>query len=148
MPQLAVETFPSQIFWILLGFCLVYFFISKIVTPNIEETLRNRATHVSDLVNAATQLQMEAEKLESDSISALETAKLEAIAAESELLTEYRERSLKEKEELYNLFSEKSKIELESISKSADETFEKISNDMDKILDTAVAAISHSVSKK
>lgn len=148
MPQLAVETFPSQIFWILLGFCLVYFFISKIVTPNIEETLQNRATHVGDLLNAAKQLRTEAEKLETDAVSALESTKLEAMVAESELLTEYRERSLKEKEELYNLFSKRSKIELEAISKSADETFEKISNDMDKILDTAIKTISRSVSKK
>ena len=136
MPQLAVETFPSQIFWILLGFAVVYLFMARVATPNILETLRNRTVHIDELLNAARQLRSEAEKLEKTATADL---------AESELMTKFRERSVKEKEELYALYSEKSKQESASISLSADETFREISANMDEILDSAVKSISASV---
>ena len=141
MPQLAVETFPSQIFWILIGFCLVYFFISKVVTPNIEETLQNRAAHVDDLLNAAKQLRSEADQLENDALVALENAELESAAAESELITAYRDRALKEKEELYTLFTEKSKEESASLEESSEKTFKEISENADEILDAALKKV-------
>ena len=145
MPQLAVETFPSQIFWILLGFAVVYLFMARVATPNILETLRNRTVHIDELLNAARQLRSEAEKLEKTSAADLENAEMDSIAAEAELMSKFRERSVKEKEELYALYSEKSKQESASISLSADETFREISANMDEILDSAVKSISASV---
>ena len=145
MPQLAVETFPSQIFWILVGFAIVYFFMARVVTPNIQETLRNRSAHIDELLSAARQLSSEAEKLEKTAAANLENAEMESVAAEAELMTKFRERSVKEKEELYELYSDKSKQESASISKSAHETFREISEHMDEILDSAVKSISASV---
>ena len=145
MPQLAVETFPSQIFWILMGFAVVYLFMASVATPNILETLRNRTVHIDELLNAARQLRSEAEKLEKTSAADLENAEMDSIAAEAELMSKFRERSVKEKEELYALYSEKSKQESASISLSADETFREISANMDEILDSAVKSISASV---
>lgn len=145
MPQLDVGTFPSQIFWILLGFLAIYMFVSKVVTPSIEETFENRISHIDSLVNTANQLKSEVKKLENESFIALENAEIDSSAAESKLLASFREQSIKEKNTLFEMFSKKSIKESMKLSESVDKVFKEISGNIDNILDTAMKSVSCSI---
>ncbi|MDR3155704.1 MAG: hypothetical protein LBT90_01195 [Holosporaceae bacterium] len=147
MPQLAVETFPSQVFWVLLGFCAVYLFVSRVIAPRIEKTLENRTSHIENLENTANQLKLEAEKLEKNSSIAFENAALESAAEEKELISSFREKWLLKKGMLFDLFAKKSREDSLKLSVSADEVFNDLSNHMDDIMDAAMEGISCSLKK-
>jgi len=61
MPQLRVETFPSQIFWLVVTFSLLYVVISRIVLPQVRTTLRARETRIGADREQADELRKEAE---------------------------------------------------------------------------------------
>jgi len=145
MPQLDVATFPSQIFWILLGFLAIYMFVSKVVTPSIEETFENRVAHIDSLVDTANQLKSEAKKLENEAFIALENAEIDSSAIEQKLLASFREHSIKEKSMLFKTFSKRSKKESVVLSESINNVFNEISENIDNILDAAMKSVSCSL---
>ncbi len=147
MPQLAVGTFPSQIFWMLLGFFAVYIFISKVAAPNIESTLSDRSSHMNGLIGQANKLKTEAKKLEEDAVIALENAEIDSLAVETKLLDSFREQSIKEKTMLFDMFSKKSKAESAMLSTSADNVFKEMSENIDPMLELAMKSISCSLNK-
>ncbi|GHU21833.1 F0F1 ATP synthase subunit B' [Alphaproteobacteria bacterium] len=148
MPQLAIETFASQIFWIVIGFLIVYLFMAWIVTPGIEDTLNARVMHVDGLLNTAQKLKSDAEKLEQESNSALENAYLDSYLAESELMASFRERNIEEKGNLHNVFSQVSRSESATLAESSNEIFrEMAANIDDTLLDAALEGISCFVTK-
>jgi F0F1-type ATP synthase membrane subunit b/b' len=122
--------------------------VSRVFTPKLERTLLDRELHVENLLKAANKLKNEADKLEKDSIIALENAKIDSNAAESKVISAFREQSLREKDTLYELFSEKSKIESESLMKSSEDAFQSVSANMDEIVDEALAGVSCSMREK
>ncbi|MBR1734993.1 MAG: hypothetical protein IJ730_06060 [Alphaproteobacteria bacterium] len=148
MPQLAVETFPSQIFWILVGFFAIYAFMSFIIAPKIEETLENRASHIGLLVKRAERLEADAKGIEKNAQDALERAEIDISAAESKLISSLREQSIKEKETLYEIFSKESRKKSASLSEEADQCFLDIANDVDDIVNAAMLKISNSFNDK
>ena len=54
MPQFAqVDTFASQIFWLVVSFAILYILLSKVVIPRISTVLENRQQKIaSDLKRA------------------------------------------------------------------------------------------------
>ncbi|MDR2681884.1 MAG: hypothetical protein LBB29_02465 [Holosporaceae bacterium] len=146
MPQLAIETYASQIFWIVIGFLVVYLFISTVVTPGLEETLGNRMQHVDNLLKTATKLKSEAEKLQKESSNALENALLESYTAESELMSSFREKSIREKSNLHEMFSKRSKLASATLTESAEKAFQEVATHIDEsLLDAALRGISCSL---
>lgn len=144
MPQLAVETFPSQIFWVLIGFFAVYAFMSTVIAPKIEKTLENRSSHIGSLVKRAEQLENDAKIIEKNALDALERAEVDATTAESKLIASFREQSIKEKEALYEVFSKQSRSKSKLLSEEVEKCFADISNDMDDIISTAIHKINGS----
>ncbi|MDR1560986.1 MAG: hypothetical protein LBS23_01375 [Holosporaceae bacterium] len=140
MPQLVTATFPSQIFWTLVGFFCVYIFVSRIAVPKIEEIINKRVALIDDLLKRANQLSFEANKLEKDSIVALENAQIESKTAETQLISDLREQNIKEKKLLYDSFAEKSVKEVKIISLSAQKALSDVlKNNIDDILNTAMS---------
>lgn len=148
MPQLDFTTFPSQIFWILIGFLMVYYFVSRVVTPDLEDILKNRASHVDELLQNAKQLKEEAESLEKNSLIAMENAGIEMSSIESEMLSSFMNQSMSEKNTLYSMFSEKSKAESLELSKSANDVANHISNSIDVIIDDIIDKINIKMADK
>ena len=138
MPQLAVETYCSQIFWVLLGFAVLYSFVSCVITPGIEKGLENRALYLDRLVENTKKYDSEAGKLVRDSLIALENAEIESANSESVLIASFRERSLAEKNTLYHDFSQKAKAESSAFAASSDVAFLEISQDIDVIVSVAM----------
>ncbi|MDR3179891.1 MAG: hypothetical protein LBT70_03245 [Holosporaceae bacterium] len=142
MPQLAIETYASQIFWVLVGFLVVYLFMSTVVAPDLEETLGNRMLHVESLQKTAARLKDEAETLKKEADNALENAFLESYKAESELVSSFREKSIREKSNLHEEFSQKSKMESATLAASAEKAFQEVVADIkDALLEAALEKI-------
>lgn len=145
MPQLAVETFPSQIFWILVGFFAVYIFMSTVVAPDLEKTLENRAHHIGSIVKKAEELNSSAQKIEKDAFDMLERAEVDSAAAESKLIASFREQSMKEKDALYKIFAKESRSKSELVTEASEKCFNDIANDIDEVVQAAMLKINGSV---
>jgi len=85
MPQLNFDTFPNQIFWLVLSLVVVYFIVSKVILPRIGGVLEERHSVISDYLSQAADFKKQAEQAEADYEAALKEARAEAqaIAAET-----------------------------------------------------------------
>lgn len=73
-PQFAVETFPSQIFWLVVSFGTLFVLMSSAALPRIRQGLEARAAHITGLLHDARRLRDEAEKHKNDMSSAADAA--------------------------------------------------------------------------
>ena len=48
MPQLEISTFPSQIFWLVISFLLLYLILSRIIVPRIASVLKDREDEIKN----------------------------------------------------------------------------------------------------
>lgn len=53
MPQFDINTYPSQIFWLLLTFGILYFIISNFIIPKAESIIKNREIFISRYIEDA-----------------------------------------------------------------------------------------------
>ena len=61
MPQLDVSTFPSQIFWLLICFSLLYYLLSRRALPRVSEILEARQDRIAADLDQAQRLRRDAE---------------------------------------------------------------------------------------
>src|SRR4051794_21984931 len=61
MPQLESHTFPSQIFWLVVSFVLLYWLMAKLVLPRIEKIIEERRNRLDEDLEKAAQMKSEAE---------------------------------------------------------------------------------------
>jgi hypothetical protein len=142
LPQLDSSTFASQIFWILAGFFLVYLFVSQIFVPTIENMLQKRHNLVDSTLQKAHRLKDDAAEIEKNALVNLENAQLEVAAAELKAIANFREQGLAEKNNLYNICSEKSKRESDLLIKSSNVAFDNVLNDIDELVNASLKSIS------
>ena len=62
MPQLNPEFWPSQVFWLILTFSILYLIIWKIFLPKITYTIENRKSKIVQDLDEAQKLKESAEK--------------------------------------------------------------------------------------
>ena len=63
MPQFDINTYYSQIFWLVFTFSLLYIFVCKFIVPKIEKVLNNRQSNIQDNITKADDLALKVEKL-------------------------------------------------------------------------------------
>lgn len=146
MPQLAIETYCSQIFWVLLGFLAVYFFVSKIVAGEVESIFKQRSSYIDNLKSEIDNITSEAKKLEKESTAVLEDAEIAISEKESVIIASFREQNISEKERLYKDFSKKTLITSEKLSKEASDSFSEISGDIKFIVNAAIQSLNRNTS--
>ena len=85
LPQLNFETFPSQIFWLIVAFIVLYFLLDKVALPRISTILEERADAITDDLDRAEEFRRKAEVAEEQYQQALRDARAKAqeIAAEN-----------------------------------------------------------------
>ncbi|MEX0351422.1 MAG: F0F1 ATP synthase subunit B' [Paracoccaceae bacterium] len=85
MPQLAFETFPNQIFWLLVTLVVIYMVLSRVALPRIGAILAERQGTITNDLAAAEDLKAKAVEAEEAYNKALADARAEAqrIAAET-----------------------------------------------------------------
>ena len=75
MPQLDFTTFIPQLFWLFLCLTILYFVLSKIALPRISDVIEERNDTITDDLDEAKSLSLEAEKVVEDLKSKLEEAR-------------------------------------------------------------------------
>jgi F-type H+-transporting ATPase subunit b len=61
MPQLDVSTFPTQIFWLVVTFAVLYVLMAKLAIPRIESAVEGRRTRIEGDLDRAGRMKTEAE---------------------------------------------------------------------------------------
>lgn len=77
LPQLEIATYPSQLFWLLITFVVLYVLLSKIALPRVAEVLESRQERVDNDLTKAHQLREESDAVR----SAYEQSLAESLAA-------------------------------------------------------------------
>ena len=128
MPQLEITTFPSQIFWLVVSFLMLYLIMSRIIIPRISFVIKKRETEIKNNVHIAEQIYEdtkiindEFEKIKKKTqeeartiINNLKEITNKKIIENTELLKKNLEKKLKKSEK--EIFKKKNKA-LKNISK-------------------------------
>ena len=59
LPQLDADTYPTQIFWLVVTFVILYLIMSKVALPRIAEVLEERQERIADDIETAERLRAE-----------------------------------------------------------------------------------------
>lgn len=78
LPQLKVDTWPSQLFWLAVVFGIGYIFMSRVVTPRIGSVLEERRTRLDDDLTRAREASAEAAQTRTEYEASLEEARADA----------------------------------------------------------------------
>jgi len=78
LPQLKVETWPSQLFWLAVIFAVGYVFMSRVVTPRIGTVLEERRSRLDDDLARAREASTEAATTRAEYEASLEEARAQA----------------------------------------------------------------------
>lgn len=66
LPQLNIETFYSQAFWLFVTFFILYAFVKYMIIPKIEHTSAMREHHIRDQLDKAKAMNEKADLLQAD----------------------------------------------------------------------------------
>ena len=61
MPQLEITTYPSQIFWLVVSFLILYLIMSRIIIPRISSVIKNRETEIKNNIHVSEQMYKDTE---------------------------------------------------------------------------------------
>lgn len=75
LPQLDVDTYPTQIFWLVVTFVVLYLIMSKVALPRIAEVLEERQERIADDIETAERLRSEAAAVQAEYEKALADAR-------------------------------------------------------------------------
>jgi F-type H+-transporting ATPase subunit b len=78
LPQLNLDTFPSQIFWLVVALAALYLLFSRSVLPRISGIIEERSDAVEDDLDRAAEFKRRAEEAEKAYEQALSDARAEA----------------------------------------------------------------------
>ncbi len=85
MPQLCIDWFPNQIFWLVVTLVAIYLILSRVALPRIASVLAERRGTITNDIAAAEELKLKAADAENAYEKAMADARSEAmrIAAET-----------------------------------------------------------------
>jgi len=78
MPQLDFDTFPSQIFWLIVALVALYFILSRVALPRIGSVLEARSDAIADDLDRAAEYKRRAEEADQAYQTALGEARSKA----------------------------------------------------------------------
>jgi F-type H+-transporting ATPase subunit b len=105
MPQLDPSTFPTQIFWLVICFAVLYFLMWKVALPRIGEVLQERQERIDDDLEKAEKLRNDAARV----LEAYERTMAEGREKAQAILREAGERLAREAAERQRALAERLK---------------------------------------
>ncbi len=87
LPQLNIATYPSQVFWLLVAFGVLYFSFSRKVLPSIGSVVDARDNLIKDNLDTAQRLKEQAEGVQASYEKNLEIARAQAMQAVQDVET-------------------------------------------------------------
>jgi len=107
MPQLDLATFPSQLFWLVVTFCALYYVMARHIIPRIHTVMENRQQRIEYDLDRAASLKAEAEQARESYELALAEARSQAQTMLGEVAEAIRTTSEQKHQELDSILSEK-----------------------------------------
>jgi len=142
MPQFDATTFPSQLFWLVVSFALLYLLLTRIALPRISSVLEDRQRRISGDLEKAESLRVEAEEV----LGEYEKAIAETRAKAQELTRQAKDESAAEaqarQDELARQTAEKGEA---AEARIAEARKEALANIAEVAADVAAAATQHLV---
>ena len=78
MPQFNADSFPSQLFWLLITFLILYLVLYFIILPRIRDNLRLRRNKISNDIERAELIKVKIENITAEYEEKIEKAKVRA----------------------------------------------------------------------
>lgn len=114
LPQLDVSTFPSQLFWLLVSFALLYAIFSKKTLPEISGVIENRQNYIEKDIASAEKMKSEAEEVQKAYEASLGKAREEATRVLADMQDEIRAKADQQSAD----FRGKAEAEIRALEKS------------------------------
>ena len=144
MPQLEIATYPSQIFWLVVSFLILYLIMSRIIIPKISSVIKSRESEIKNNIHISEQMYKDTEitnneyeetkkKIENEAreiINHLKQTTNKKINHSTELLKKRLEQKLEKNEQ--EIINKKKKVlkEIKKISLNlSEEILKKLSNE-------------------
>lgn len=92
LPQMDISTFPSQLFWLVVTFLILYVFMSKYVIPSLRTTIEERKDKILGDINEAEAVNNQASsslKEYDDKLNAASNRSSEIISSSKEESSKY-----------------------------------------------------------
>ena len=143
MPQLEITTYPSQIFWLVISFLLLYLIMSRIIIPRISSVIKSRETEIKNNIHISEQMYKDTEiindeyeetkkNIENEArqiINHLKETTNKKITKSTELLKKRLEQKLEKNEQEFINKKKKALKEINKISLNlSEEILKKLSN--------------------
>lgn len=126
LPQLRIDTYPSQMFWLLVTFAVLYVAFSKSVLPNIGSVIEMRESKIKGDLDAAEAMRAQSEEIRAAYEKGLEQARADATAAIADV-----EAAVKKKaEDRAHDFRKKSEDDVAAAEKRMDDVRAKSMGEM------------------
>ena len=143
MPQLEITTYPSQIFWLVVSFLILYLIMSRIIIPRISSVIKSRESEIKNNIHISEQMYKDTEiindeyeeikkKIEGEArgiINYLKETTNKKITKNTELLKKRLEQKLEKNEQEIINKKKKALKEINKISLNlSEEILKKLSN--------------------
>ncbi|MCD8497159.1 MAG: hypothetical protein LRZ85_03200 [Alphaproteobacteria bacterium] len=140
LPQLDPSTYPSQIFWLVVMFIVLYTVFSRRILPVISGTLENRREHIESDFSSAENLQREAADVHEAYEKILHDARLKTDALYADIEDSIQKKSAKE----VKAFHER----MEKETRLTEARIEKMQKDIRGEMDGIVAEVARQAAEK
>lgn len=140
LPQLDPSTYPSQIFWLVIMFAVLYLIFSRRVLPVISSTLENRREHIDSDFVSAENLQKEAASVHDAYEKILNDARLKADALYTEIEVSIQKKSAKEVKEFHERIEKETRL--------TEARLEKMQKEIRAEMDIIVAEVARQAAEK
>ena len=129
MPQLEISTFPSQIFWLVVSFLILYIIMAKVIVPRISSVIKNRENEIKNNIDISEQLYRDTEIINDE----IEKIKNDTETEAREIINNLRININKKINENNQILKNKLEKKLEKDEKNIFKKKEKVLKEIDKI---------------
>jgi len=126
LPQLDFSTYPTQIFWLIVSFAILYWIMTKMAVPRIAEVLEERQERITDDRETAERLTAEAESVKAEYEQAVADARSKAQDQIRAINDELAQEQAKAEAEHAKKMARKTKTAETRIGKQRDEALENL----------------------
>lgn len=127
LPQFDATWFPSQIFWLVVTFAVLFVVLSKSILPALGQTLDTRRAKLEDDLKAAESLSAQARTLHDTVQRGIHAAQSEAVS----ILAQAGQTISAETAQRQAVFQEKAQSQMDGLQKTLDKASKKARTDME-----------------
>jgi len=139
MPQLDITTYFSQIFWFAICFAILYFFVSRVISPRIAEILKIRRTVIDRDTKEASDLDDKIVEIETKTLDLRKNATLKY---QTTIENAVKEANVQKEKTINDL-----KVRFEEMTTKSRKDIEKFVNDSQSDINDSIKKLSAEINK-